>query len=103
MVAPLLSRAIRALCLSGITFGMTAAVAQETAATLQHLEGSNWTESVAAYSDPETEVGNGSDPPNRIEANRQIEVDKDAEPTMESYNFPETEIGNGTFPPKVNP
>lgn len=102
MVSALLSRAIRTIYLSGIALGMTAAVAQEATVTLEQVgDGVRWTENVVAYSDPEGEVGNGTDPPNLIEP--QPDVDNDADTAMESYNFPETEIGNGTFPPTVNP
>lgn len=103
MVAALFARAVRALCLSGIALGMTAAVAEETAVTLEHLNGVDWTESVVAYSDPETEVGNGMNPPRRIDANAETEVDNDSEASIESYNFPETEVGNGMEPPNINP
>lgn len=103
MVAALFSRGVRALCLSGIALSMTAAVAQETIVTLQHVNGVNWPESVAACSDPETEVGNGTSPPRGIGTNAETEVDNDPEASMESYNFPEGEVGNGTEPPNINP
>jgi len=102
MVAALLSRAIRALCLSGIVLGMTAALAHE-ATTLMHIDGGYWTESVVANSDPEGELNNGSDPPLRIGIGQETDAGDNTDSTMESYNFPETEIGNGTSPPNVNP
>lgn len=103
MDAALFPRAVRALCLSGIALGMTAAFAEETAVTLQHVKGVNWTSRVVAYSDPETEVGNGMNPPHRITTNAETEVDNDPESAVESYNLPESEVGNGTYPPNVNP
>jgi len=100
ILSVLLSRAIRVLCLSGAVLGMTAAVAHENTVTLES-DGAGWAENVAAYSVPETAVGNGTERPDLSDP--QIEVDNYKDQAMESYNFPEGEIGNGTYPPRVNP
>lgn len=101
MMSVLLSRAIRALCMSGAALGMTAAVAQETSVTLENA-GYGWTENVVAYSDPEGEVTNGTDPPFIANNVPEAEVDNDLGSTMESYNLPESEVNNG-LKPGVNP
>ena len=99
MMATLLKRAIGALCLGGMAFGMHAAVAQETTVTLQHAgmtQGERWVEEEVNYSDPEGEVGNGSDPPI---VNPTFIGDADLDASLETDNFPETEVGNGTYSP----
>lgn len=103
MMAKLLARSIRAICVGGIALGMTTAVAQDALVGMQHagaMDGERLV--VVAYSDPETEVGNGTKPPNR-EANSETAIENDLDVPMEVDNFPESEVGKGTFPPNVNP
>jgi hypothetical protein len=103
MMAKLLARSIRAVCVGGIALGMTTAMAQDASVVMQHVgtvDGERLV--VVAYSDPEGEVGNGTSPPNR-ESNSEIEVKDALDVPMEVDNFPEGEIGNGTYPPNVNP
>jgi len=103
MMAKLLARSIRAICVGGMTLGMTTAMAQDASVAVQHAGGVDSERLVVvAYSDPETEIGNGTFPPNR-EANSEIEVENDPDVPMDADNFPETEVGNGTYPPGVNP
>jgi len=106
MMAKLLSRSVLAACVGGMTLGilgMTTAMAQDTSAISQHAGALDSQHLImVAYSDPETEVGNGTHPPRR-EANSDAAVDNDLNVPMEVDNFPESEIGNGTFPPDVNP
>ena len=104
MMAKLLARSIRAICVGGMVLGMTAAVAQDASVGMQHagaVDGERLV--VAAYSDPETEVGNGMDPPIRIGTSPETEEGDNVDVPMEVDNFPETEVGNGTYPPGVNP
>lgn len=103
MMAKLLARSIRAICVGGMALGMTTAVAQDALVVMQHagvVDGERLV--VVAYSDPETEIGNGTKPPNR-EANSETEARDDLDVPMEVDNFPEGEVGNGTNPPNVNP
>lgn len=103
MMAKLLARSIRAICVGGTALGMTVAMAQDVSVAVQHagaVDGERLV--VVAYSDPETEVGNGTEPPRR-EANSKTEAGDDLDVPMEVDNFPEGEVGNGTFPPDVNP
>lgn len=103
MMAKLLARSIRAICVGGVALGMTTAMAQDTSDVLQHMgEVDGERLIVVGYSDPESEVGNGLNPPNR-EANSETEAGDDFDVPMEVDNFPETEVGNGTSPPNVNP
>ncbi len=103
MMAKLLARSIGAICVGGMALGMTTAMAQDASAVMPHagvVDGERLV--VVAYSDPETEVGNGTKPPNR-EANSETEARDDLDVPMEVDNFPEGEVGNGTFPPDANP
>lgn len=102
IVSALLSRAIRAFCLSGIALGMTAAVAQETTVTLERM-GNGWTENLVVCSDPEGEITNGMDPPVATYNFPETEVGNGMDPPIEINNFPEGEISNGTNPPHANP
>lgn len=103
MMAKILSRAIRAVCLGGMVLGMGAAVAEETSVTLQHLETAEERHlTVVAYSDPESEVNNGTKQ-KRIASDIETDVGDDIDVPMEANNLPETEVGNGTFPPDLNP
>lgn len=64
MMAKLLARSIRALCVGSAVLGMTTAMAQDTSGSLQHAMAVNGEHLVVvAYSDPEGEVTNGTDPP----------------------------------------
>lgn len=104
MMEKLLARSIRALCVGGMALGMTAAMAQDTWDCLQHamaVDGEHLV--VAAYSDPETEIGNGTFPPTRVAGETETEANDDTDMPMEADNFPEGEVGNGTYPPRVNP
>jgi len=104
MTSVFLSRAICALCLSGMALGMSAVGAQETSAISLHVgDGGRWIENIVANSDPESEVNNGMKPKNHIDGNSESEVDNEPDSEMENYNYPETEVGNGTSPPRVNP
>ncbi len=107
MMAKFLVRSIRAICMGSMAFGMTMAMAmamaQDASVAVQHagaVDGERLV--VVAYSDPETEVGNGTEPPYR-EANPKTEAGDDLDAPMEIDNFPEGEVGNGTNPPHVNP
>lgn len=98
MMAKLLARSIRVICVGGMVLGMTTAVAQDAAVVVQHagvVEGERLV--LVAYSDPETEVGNGTKPPNR-EANSETEAGDDLEVPTEVDSFSEGEVGNGTNP-----
>lgn len=101
-MAKLLVRSVQAICVGGLALGMSAAMAQETTVVQQHVGIDRERLVVANYSDPETEIGNGTYPPRR-EANSETEADTNVDVPMEADNYPETEIGNGTFLPKVNP
>lgn len=92
MMAKLLSRSIQVICVGGLAFGMTTAMAmaQDTSAVLQHVQALDSEHLiVVAYSDPETEVGNGTNPPDPYRWNGESSDDVDS-PT-EKDNFPETE------------
>ncbi len=103
MVAKLLAGSIRAICVGGMVLGMTTAMAQDAPVVMQHVGAVNGERLVVVtYSDPETEVGNGTKPPNR-DANSETGVGDELDVPMEVDNFPESEVGNGTFPPNVNP
>jgi len=103
MMEEILTHSIRAICVGGMVLGMTTAMAQDTSLLLQPVEGVNGERLVVfAYSDPETEIGNGTFPPKR-EANSETEAGDDLDAPMDVDNFPEDEVGNGTFPPNVNP
>ncbi len=104
MMAKLLSRSIQALCAGGMAFGMTAAMAQDASVVLHYAEKADGERlAVIAYSDPESEVGNGLNPPNRVATDPETETGDDLDVPMEVDNFPESEVGNGTYPPNVNP
>ena len=99
----ILTHSIRAICVSGMAWGMTTAMAQDASLLLQPVEPVNGERLVVvAYSDPESEVGNGTNPPRR-ETNSETEAGNDLDMPMEVDNFPKGEVGNGTFPPNVNP
>lgn len=101
MMSTFLSHAIRMVFLGIAAFGMTAAMAQETSVKLQHVEGQDRDLlSIVAYSDPEGEISNGSDPPIAINNFPETEVGNDMDPPIEINNFPESEITNGMDPPK---
>lgn len=103
MMAKLLAGSIRAICAGGMALGMTTAMAQDASVVMQHVGTVNGERLVVVtYSDPESEVGNGTYPPNR-EANPETEAGDDLDVPMEVDSFPEGEVGNGTFPPNVNP
>jgi len=103
MIAKLLARSIRAICVGGVALGMTTAMAQGTSDVLQHVEAMTGERLiVVVYSDPETEIGNGTYPPRR-EANSENEAGDDPDVPIEADNFPEGEVGNGTYPPNLNP
>lgn len=104
MIAKLLTRACSVICLGSVVFGMTAAVAQEHSAMLVHVETLEAERlDIAAFNDPEGEVGNGTNPPRRFAGEPQKDVDDDTDAPMETDNLPEGEISNGTNPPKVIP
>jgi hypothetical protein len=101
MMSTLLSRAIRMVFLGIAALGMTAAMAQESSVTLQHVEAlDRELLSIVAYSDPEGEVSNGMDPPIEINNFPETEVGNGMDPPIEINNFPESEITNGMDPPK---
>lgn len=98
----ILSQAIRVLYLGSMTFGMSAAIAQESSVTLHHLDmtgGEYSAEIVIAYSDPEGEISNGSDPPDPNFIDPETDVASETDRSIEIYNFPESEVGNGIDPP----
>lgn len=100
MVAKLLPRLIRAICLGGMALGMTTAMTQDALVVPQHVgavDGERLV--VVAYSDPEGEVGNGTNPPDPNVIDPEIEVDWEVNPSMNISNFPEAEISNGMDPP----
>jgi hypothetical protein len=104
MMEKILTRSIRAICVGGMALGMTTAMAQEASVVMQQVETVDGESlAVVAYSDPESEVGNGLNPPNRIATSPEAEDDDDIDVPMEVDNFPEGEVGNGTSPPNLNP
>jgi hypothetical protein len=104
MMAKILSRAIRAVCLGGMVLGTSAAVAEETSATLQYVEMAEGERfNVVAYSDPESEVSNGMKPARHVANDLETDVGDDSDVPMEVANFPEGEVGSGTEPPRSNP
>lgn len=103
MMKKILAHSIRAICVGGMAWGMTTAMAQDASLLLQPVEPVNGERLVAvAYSDPEAEIGNGTFPPKR-EANSETDAGDDLDVPMEVDNFPGSEVGNGTEPPNVIP
>lgn len=104
MMAKFLVRSIRAICVGAMALGTTTAMAQDASIVMQHVWAVNGEHLVVvAYSDPESEVGNGMDPPLRVAPGSEIEAGDDTDIPTEADNFPEAEVGNGTYPPDVNP
>lgn len=100
MMAKLLARSIWAICVGGMALGMTTAMAQDASVVMQHVGAVNGEHLVVvAYSDPETEVGNGTNPPDPNFIDLEIEADWEVDPSMNISNFPESEITNGMDPP----
>lgn len=103
MVAKLVTRLAGAICVGGLALGMSAAVAQETTVAMQYVKAGDGERSdVITYSDPETEVGNGTNPPYRVATGSEAETDDDVDSPLETDNFPETEVGNAPTP-DLNP
>ncbi|WP_313171622.1 hypothetical protein [Massilia oculi] len=99
MMRKILACSIRAICAGGMALGMTMAMAQDASITLQHVNAVDGERLVlVAYSDPEGEISNGTNP-NRAVTHPEVGVGSDVDEPMETDNFSESEVGNGIDPP----
>lgn len=104
MIEKIFTRSIRAICVVGMALSMTMAMAmamaQDASVVLQHTTAADGEHLiVVSYSDPETEVGNGTNPPDPNLIDPETDVASETDRSIEVYNFPESEVGNGIDPP----